>query len=386
MFHRMDKIELQILSIKKLKMVHIYDLSGKSLAGINSAEPRIAGIAVTADDGMQLNLCEMDPFFDLLVNKVYELYRQSPDIFLGDSTKALLEAGFKSHGDSFVSAYYSLEGKSDPLVPVDSSLSRRFTDFAAYLIESLYKAMDIQFTPGGCKTGWRGATVIYGTVGQEKKIFSYRVVRATNTFYTFRIGSFPEADNYLDVRLNLCCNRILVTFADGKGAFNGSGLYEFGTGSGSESYSVRFNDDKVFEGSRTLERIAPGDLNSSLMPLAPGLKDADAASRTVIYKLPFGIYSCLGSSSSEEERILSTDYVCTLIYPNAGYSSTQHWTGIRNLNSGLLLKVNTCFIEQLMLSGHRIQTYFAQGMGNSCTGYREKLENLYFIERTDNKQ
>ena len=90
----MDEIEIEIGRLSKLKMVHFYNLISK--------EDEVGAIAVYDDEERQINLCALDKYYETLLAKVVECYREQKDhmqIVMDEETRAMLDSMVQEEPD-----------------------------------------------------------------------------------------------------------------------------------------------------------------------------------------------------------------------------------------------------------------------------------------------
>ena len=102
MFRRMTEQEIAIRKIHDLRMVAVYEfteaVSGGKINPLGTDPDRDGCTAVTVlyGDNEQITLSELDPYYEVLIGRVFELYGEAANpsaILMNEKTRALFESG-----------------------------------------------------------------------------------------------------------------------------------------------------------------------------------------------------------------------------------------------------------------------------------------------------
>ncbi|MBO4750486.1 MAG: hypothetical protein J5546_09225 [Lachnospiraceae bacterium] len=202
------RIQGQILSIKNLKMVQLYQLfnEGRQIHGIQAFY-----------DNQAISLCEADPGFDVLLDhlaKVYLAESVFSEIVTDEETKAFLEdcRAVRSNGYDAV-----LEGYEEEKVPlcVQKAYAWQFVLPAVqYVIQKIYERKNISVEFDVCEGHWFTQGVLCGRSGEETKRFPYYFDQIGEEAYSVTVGNVLKNGNVLRMRLSYQKEGVYATFEE----------------------------------------------------------------------------------------------------------------------------------------------------------------------------
>lgn len=374
MFRKMDEIEVEISKIEELKMVHIYEVAGTDKQGVGIG---CTAIAIYYGDNGKMNINDLDIHFEILANRVVELYSSSPDkmsIMMDDDTRAILENGIVNHYEDELNIFYQADSVECPKISVKSMLSKRLLPIASYLVVNLYKTLGFEVSVTRMRTGWRGRSELCVSDGINERMMFVQSEILDSKRYTINVSEFLEGHVPLFIDVKFEYNCMVISFKTSDGCFNGRGVYNFGYDKMTENYEVFYNDKPVFFGSNDAGgNEYPG---SDLPEKAKKLFLSDKNIRCM-YKLPWGLTYVLGDEYYKDDK--TETYVYIGMYESEGVAELYGWTDIYNRASNIRLRTANMKLNRMMLDDDFIQTYFEEIDGN-CTGtYKSKLANNYYI-------
>lgn len=376
MFREMSEIELTIRSIEQVRMISIYELTGTGVRPGHGC----AAIAVLYGKNGQINLCELDEGFNLLVDRVFEIYEELPDkqqVAMDEKTRKILESGLQEKDESFLEVFYSLTPVPFPKVGFESALARRFLPMVEYLLDAFYKMLGIKYEVTISKPGWRGAGVVYGLLNGQRLVSGVRIVQNSAEEYEINVNNFPGAGNTLRLIVSVFRDSLLVEFSSSFQQFVGTGIYELKGNGYVESFEAFKEGKKVFVDSREIrcgEGLLDGEECRDILCLIPWPFEG-----CVAVKLPWGLYCLTARERNETAEFLVDDYRSCFVYRDAGFSESCCWTRITNKETGFSLKTSSVMMQQMKLVHGGFQTRFLSHPGNHKNRYRQMLEGRYFM-------
>lgn len=375
MFREMSETELIIRSIDKVRMISIYEL-----ARLNDEPGKVcAAISVFYDKEGQINLCEFDPGFELLADKVFEIYGKLEDknsVVMDDRTRKCLELGWNREEEGFLEKYYKKDPAELPNVAFESEASRRFIAFAEYLLKGFYKAIGIKFESTGYKAGWRGAGVIYGLQSENRVVYGLKIIQNAENEYEIAINNFIETNNILTINILMENQNIILDFSTQDKAFYGTGVFDLSDKGYSETYEMYKNGKKIFYDSRFQEAKKEVVLSEEEKCLLPWDEPFQ------MLELPGGILYGIEKVRENRDTYLAEEFRCVYLYRAAVYSEIRSFRKVFIKESELSLKTMSVVMLIMGLTKGQYQTYFVPHLGIGKERYKDKLEGKYFLVST----
>lgn len=389
MFRRMNKKEIEIKKINGLRMVQFYEISGVVIkSGVPDGMPAPAGcsaLAVYYGDNKRINMNETEAYYELLVNRIYELYNALSDakkseILMNEYTRSLLDSGVKTKDNAFFAQYYGMTPVDVPELAYESSLSKRFASVAEYLAESISKATGSEICINKRQCGWRGAITLSGLAGEEKIAMHCRVIKENDGLYVIFVTNFLKTFRTLTINAETDADYINLVYESDDGEISGNSRFIFEEEKVLETHSISFKNDQIFYENieNPIEKGNPEGLQENQKRLLP-----DGKNISCIYTLPWNTVYVRYSEEKSEGEIEIRDYSVTLLSPDAMVSETRGRREVKNNRTGIRIKTDSFFMRKILLSKERIQTYFVPKTANSNGKYREKLEGRVFIEEKE---
>lgn len=390
MFRPMNKKEIEIKKIDGLRMVQFYEISGIAIkSAIPEGKPVSDGCAALAayyGDNRRINMNETEPCFDLLVNRIYEIYgklseKQKAEILMNDYTRSLLETGHSPKENAFFGSYYGMNPVEQPELSFESSFSKRFAPIAQFLAESISKAMDSEPVLNKLQCGWRGMFTLSGLSGEENIAIHCRVLKENDRLYSMSMTNFLKKLRTLWVNLEIDSDYINLVYLSDDEEISGNSRYIFEEDMVRETHSISFRNDEIFFENleKPFDEVKPDSIPENLRMLLP---DNGKISR--IYRLPWNTLYVRYSEQKDSDELSIKDYMVTLISPEAGISETRGRREIHNSRTEIRIKTDSFFMRKLLLGMGRVQTQFVPITANANGKYREQLEGRCFIEKSGN--
>ncbi len=373
MFRVMDETEIEIRKIDKLRMVHIYRLTGAEAEGVGDG---CTAMAVYYGNNQQINLNEMDPHFDYFMNRVLEVYEeceQKETVIMDENSRALLTAGVKTMEESGLEAYYKQQGSASAYVPLDSFLSKRFLPLAEYLLAGIYKTLGSALEITTKEYGWRGMGRLTGVVGEEKKEFRVWTTRINSWEYSLKISGFLGVQRALHVNIKTNELGVDLAYESPENDFYGSGFYSFEEDGMTETHEMMYQGRQVFYDSKKTPADAE-ELTEDEAILFP-----EAKGERKVYHLPWSSCFCVSVNREQKGFLLTEEYRCAYYYGDAGYVEINGWTKFHSGETKVTVCTKQFYLQRLRLRDNSQQTYFGEPTGSSIGIYREKLAGKYFI-------
>lgn len=374
MFREMSETEITIRGIENVRMLSIYELTGMK---DDSSQSGCAAISVLYGKEDSINLCELDEGFELLADRVFELYgeiKDTSDAYIDDRTRKILESGLHARDDGFLEKYYSMTPADMPAMAFESKLSQRILPIAEYVMTGLYRMLGVKYEITQSNPGWRGASVIYGMLGGTRNISGVRIFQNSKEEYEVRINNFIEQKNVLNINISMVKDIIIITYFCEHDSIHGVGTYKLGAGEYTETYET-FKDGKlIFRDSKTVQNENEIALTDDERKLIFWGNDAG---RAVL--LPWGMLYLLQSAQNDTEHCITEEYKSGYLFRKSLYFEGRSYTRITNKDMKVSVSTTSVRALRMITTGGRLQTYFVPGMGNNKSRYKKHLMGRYFL-------
>lgn len=374
MFREMSETELIIQGIKNVRMISIYELTG-----INDEPGRgCAAISVFYDREGQINLCELDEGFDILADRIFEIYGEAENreqIFMDDRTRSILECGWLKRSDDFLDKFYDADAAELPRVAFEAALSRRFLPLAEYVLASLYRILGIKYEVTSDKTGWRGCGAIYGMKSGTRVISGVKIIQTADDKYEITVNNFAEFGKVLNITAFLFNSCIILDLESEYRSIRGTGRYDLNENGYTEAYEVFSGDKLIFRDKNIKGREEKNEISEDLKSIIPFECTESSAVR-----LPWGLLYLSRCATEEKNGYSVENFTSCYLFTEIKYSETRCWTRVTNFANKLSLKTLSVIMLSMILADGSIQTYFVPHIGNHKRRYRKKLEGRVYIK------
>lgn len=373
MFREMSETELIIRDIDDVRMISIYELTGMG----DEPGEGCAAISVFYGTDRHINLCELDEGFDLLADRVFEIYGELEDktsIVLDDRTRRILESGWLTRDEGFLDKYYEMQPVIQPKVAFEASVVRQILPIVEYLLEAVYKVLGIRYEITVSKPGWRGAGVIYGMLDGSRIVSGVSVTQNTKEEYAVRVNNFIEQGNVLDVIVNIGYSAVIIEYACPYRDIHGTGIFNLQTNGYSEFHETFRDGKKIFRDSRDMFGAEPAVLTEEEKALIPWDFEESAA-----VGLPFEMAYIIRTDRTGKNACVIDEYRDCFLYRRAQFSESRCWTKVKNNGTKFSLKTSSVVMYTMALRKGERQVFFVPSIGNHKDRYRNNLEGRCFV-------
>lgn len=373
MFREMSETELVINSIENVKMISIYELTGIG----DEPDKGCAAISILYGKDKYINLCELDDGFEILADKVFEIYGDIGDkseVLVDDRTRAILEGGWQDRNEEFLEKYYQMESSQFPKVAFESATGRRIMPLVKYIVEAVYKILGIKYEITLTKNGWRGAGVIYGIHNGDRVVSGVKVIQNSNREYLVYVNNFIETANVLELTVVMGNDCIIVRYACDYRDIHGTGIYSLEQNGYTESHETYRDGQLIFKDSRDV-CAAEAKPDEEVKKLVPWQYDGKS-----VVELPWGMKYIIERDCSKKNSCVIDEYRNCFLYPEAHYSENRCWTRVTNDDKKFSLKTSSVVMHIMTLPKRAKQVYFMPLVGNHKSRYRHQLEGRIFVE------
>ena len=312
--NEMDNLLVRINGIKKISMIHIYDIT--CYVHNDTRAFLLPGMMIYYDGGKCLNLYAKDKYFDIFVKKVQSVYNVEKDMYkidksinpfdsksisMDEKTKKILDSGdllVENRFDENKSYSYSLFFEKDELTTMMPIIK--------YHLKALFDKtnMKINYTDNDI-SGYKNYYTIKASVDGLDDTFIIRVNKGENNTYEVAIRSYHHSFPSVKESISINADKISVRteIPDSDVIFDRT--YEF-INNPTVKEDLYKNDNLVSYSSDSLEKI-----DNEYDNLAKIANDFHGD----WYRLPwgalYGIYEHI-EDIDEETKIVSRDskYMC----------------------------------------------------------------------------
>ncbi len=375
MYRFMEQEEIEIRQISDIKMLHFYQLGGSD------------AIAVYYGDNKQKNLCAMDKYYNLLMERVLTLYADCKDkdsIIVEDSAKKLIdeaigrETNYTSFFNRIGKAYKDKEYMNMPKFAADGAMRITLLPMIKYYLKQLYGLwkMDVDFEKNS--NGWNRNCVLKLKKGGETFILPVRMGFQNANACDIYIGNFIHELYTLELHISYYDNRQLVIFECKEMGLVGE-------------HKIDILEDKVksittisTEGNVSYykqEELSEIDSENVINKFS---KFVDIGEDSKIYKLPWGGYVVCGRIEAGDESVNRTNVDNVFIEENDTRLCVRYFSYglVENKSDGLKLRTDGAIMRKIYFGDkHReYETLFLPVGYYSGWDYKEFLENKYYYE------
>ncbi|MBE5944920.1 MAG: hypothetical protein E7258_08415 [Lachnospiraceae bacterium] len=381
MFRFMDTEEIEINQIEKLKMIHIYDLTGGEKGHVNA-------LAIYYDDNKQKNLCEMDKNYDLLVQRVLYLYNSCQDketIMVDPETKRFLEQVCRVDAQSSPisragSKYIGDEGVDIPKINREENLRVATMPMIIYYMTELYNMLDINIEFKHESLGWHGNTILTANVGKGQVNFPVKYIYESSDRCRVHIGNFLKNMCGLTIGISYKKQDLEIHFYSEDAGIVGDSNYHFGYHSSSCKTSIKVNDVLVYYKEDFLEE---GRFAFKEKVDVSALLDMNITTAKV-YTMPWKGYHICDMHTIEDGDIarIDIDTAYVDIHRDTVFIRQYAWSNVSNSKTKLSLSTGGAMLEKVVpdISLGEMQIGFLPVGYYSGWDYKKKLENKYFYK------
>jgi len=387
MYRFMDEQEIQIRMIDRLKMIHIYDLAGTN--NDSEAEKNVSAMAVYYDDNQQINLCEMDKNYNILVNRVLELYSESNDrnsIIIDPETKEMLDFATE-YGERVITdvgrvgkKYMDMESEPEPRFNCLGYVRKALMPMIQYLLKELYSLWDIELVFDNKVGGWLGRCIIKADKNGENVMFPINVDLYGMENVSVIISNFLEDKNQVKFDISYQQDTLNIYIESVDYELDGEIKFSVNENDALIKTCIRLCNRIVYYNEEKIQAVLDDDIITQVNELLPDLISKNAT----VYQLPWKSYYLRRVEKNSCDTLNRYDYDTEYIDVNQHTLSIRKkaWSFIENKQNGINLKTGGAMYEHIVpdIKDGFVQTYFYPVGYYSGWNYKEKLENKYFYE------
>lgn len=394
MFRVMDEMEIAIQKISELRMVHIYELLGIDAQQMGKG---CTAILVYANENDVLHMNAMDRYFDQLVQRVLEIYRETQNkdtILMDEDTGRLLEEGILLWKDEELEPFYQAEAVEE-VTPLDAVLHKRFLPMVEYYITELAQMLGQKVVITLRNYGWRGRASLQGYAREKEVTYSMQIFAKGKDRYAIHVVNFPEKDDVFQLEVHIFRNRFEVRFCTANQKLQGRSSFRFGMETMLQEQEIYYDDKQIFLDRQEIPKqesipdsleilkqkdIPDGQENprqKNISNLAEQLLYKDAIK--AVYSLPWNMAYVLCDREEQGETSVIHRNCGTYLYPEADMTESYSAGEVVNAALQLSLQMDGVRMYQIRLRDGRVQTCFHH-MEHVATGrYKQYLAGRCFV-------
>ncbi|MBO4478054.1 MAG: hypothetical protein J5757_06965 [Lachnospiraceae bacterium] len=311
MYRHMEEMEIEIGRLSNLKMVHFYNLI--------SHDDEVGAIAVYDDEERQINLCALDKYYDTLLAKVVECYREQKDrvqIVMDEETKTMLDSMVQEAPTSERPTFWGdIPGATLQALPEIDPGS--YSDCAVlpllrYFLRELHRLYNVPLVWKYLTPSWHGRGVLEAVADERNLHMPYRIQTRKDGEYDVVIGNFLGKTHRLNLRFLYEKMGMKVFFSCKPLGLDGYSSYTLSLADKTvaEKTGISVSGKVVFEHTETLKPLAPSEKETlkkkatqdGLTPLL--VSDWECAE---VVEYPWGQYLICSVVASNDENMKKQD-------------------------------------------------------------------------------
>ena len=386
MFRRMTEQEIAIRKINNLRMVAVYEFTEAVRRGEADSRSTDAdrdgctAVTVLYGDNEQITLSEFDPYYEVLIERLFSLYGEMEDplsVMMNEKTRALFESGRYSEEAHFQREFLAKKSTAMPALPFHSRDSRMFLPVVTFVLRAACGILEREATVVSQTCGWRGRGAVTLHSRGADTLLPVEVAMVRDREYRIRVGEWPEPGRADSLQIDVSWDNsgMEAAFATHRGNLTGR-------------FSCQLSEDgaeMLYEASRDGKQVY---YNREKIPAEPVLKAVPEKLRGLLpagvsfaaaYRLPMGIVYVVSREAKQYRDIDKIDYCAALLFPEAEYAEIRAWTRVENRSTQVILRKNSVRMKRAVLDDGRIQTYFEPEIAGASGIYKTGLAGRYFL-------
>lgn len=385
MYKFMNEEEIKIGQISDLKMLHLYQLGGCD------------ALAVYYGTNEQINLCAMDPYYDLLMKKVLTLYSQCEDknsIIADVSTRELLNKALERNNNhtSFFNRtrqkYLNMEGSSASKFASDGVMRESLIPMLKYYLKQLYHMWDMTVSFENEPYGWHRNCVLKVKISDETLVLPVKITFVNGNECKIIIGNFIHELNPIEFDISYREDKIYILLESKDIGLFGESHFAITAGKANAFTTIRVAGQVVYHQDEPLEIIPNSEDIKLILDRQKILTDIETdLTPAITYKLPWGGFVIFNTINTADEKLRRNDYDIIYIeeYRNKLALRQYSYSLIENITDGLKLRTDGVVMRKLYYGDRKqeVETYFMPAGYYSGWDYKEYLEGKFFYHEME---
>jgi len=205
MYKYMDDVEIDISSIKNLKLIHFYH--------VNKNDEVLEAALVHYDTDKIINLCVLDKHYDDFLAKLFMVYEEERKLnrIASDSySRSILEKAVLSDTHYYEEYMEGLKEIKKPAYYHPSYMPYITIPVMKYVLTVLYELSDKELVWSELSDSWFGKGTLKASSVNGEEVFPYIMNEVSVGKYDIRIGNFFTMRHMLQMQLEYSANGIKI--------------------------------------------------------------------------------------------------------------------------------------------------------------------------------
>ena len=383
----MDEIEIEIGRLSKLKMVHFYNLISK--------EDEVGAIAVYDDEERQINLCALDKYYETLLAKVVECYREQKDhmqIVMDEETRAMLDSMVQEEPDPERDTFWgNIPGatlKDLPEIDPGSYSDCMVLPLLRHFVRELHSLYNVPLVWKYMTTSWHGRGVLEAMAEEKDLHLPYRIRTRKDGEYDVVIGNFLGKTHRLNFRFLYEKMGMKVFFSCKPLGLDGYSSYTLSLEEKTvtEKTGISVSGKPVYEHTEKLKPMQTSEKEAlftksekdGVMPFLS--KDRE---RAEIVEYPWAQYLIWSATQCEDETMQKQDVEIVFLMVEDKYDILRKYTFSHLVGKKSKVEMDARYAcgDIFVLKGkkERVQISFEDTGYGSSGSYKERYSGRYLI-------
>lgn len=387
MYRHMEEMEIEIGRLSKLKMVHFYNLI--------SHDDEVGAIAVYDDEERQINLCALDKYYDTLLAKVVDRYREENDcaqIVMDEETRTMLDSMVQEEPASETATFWgNIPGatlQDLPEIDPGSYSDCMVIPLLRYFIRELHGLYNVPLVWKYLTPSWHGRGVLEAIAEEKDLHMPYRIRTRKDGEYDVVIGNFLGKTHRLNLRFLYEKMGMKVFFSCKPLGLDGFSSYTLSTDEKTvtEKTGISVSGKAVYEHTEKLKPLLPAEkealfTKSEKDGIVPFL--ARDRQRAEIVEYPWGQYLIWSSTQQEDENMQKQDVEISYLMVEDKYDILRKYTFSHLVGKKSKVEMDARYAcgDIFVLKGKkaRVQISFEDTGYGSSGSYKERFSGRYLI-------
>lgn len=387
MYRHMDEMEIEIGRLSKLKMVHFYNLI--------SHDDEVGAIAVYDDEERQINLCALDKYYDTLLAKVVECYREQKDrvqIVMDEETKTMLDSMVQeaptSEQPNFWGDIPGATLQALPEIDPGSYSDCMVTPLLRYFIRELHRLYNVPLVWKYLTPSWHGRGVLQAIADERDLHLPYRIRTRKDGEYDVVIGNFLGKTHRLNLRFLYEKMGLKVFFSCKPLGLDGYSSYTLSLGDSAvtEKTGISVSGKPVYEHTEKLKTLTASEKEALLKKAGQDGVIRFLGSepeRVEIVEYPWGQYLIWCVKQSDDENMKKQDVEIGYLMMEDRYDLIRKHTFSHIVGQKSKVEMDARYAcgDIFVLKGkkERVQIAFEDTGYCSSGSYKERFSGRYLI-------